>query len=222
VSRIKKKALLLAIVQHEDVESALRALSEMGLQATCISSLGGFLRAGNVTLMVDAEHDDLDRALTSLGTSCRQRTIFVSSTPPAPLYGADTFIMPLEVEVGGATAFVLPIERFVRLGAQKEDVIQGSRNAKESMKLIIAIVPEENSGGILDNLMTAQYRATLISTTGGLLRKGNATLLIGAENEKGDDVVKRIEDNCPTPSAENGADSGAMIFVLDVERFSKI
>lgn len=64
------------------------------------------------------------------------------------------------------------------------------------MKLVIAIVPQEHSDAILDALMAAEYRATHISTTGGFLRRGNATLLIGVEANQVDDVLKRIRAAC--------------------------
>ncbi len=46
------------------------------------------------------------------------------------------------------------------------------------MKLVLTIASEDQSHAILDALKTAEYRVTVISTTGGFLRKGNTTLLL--------------------------------------------
>jgi uncharacterized protein YaaQ len=91
------------------------------------------------------------------------------------------------------------------------------------MKLVIAIVPEKHSNEILDALMKAQYRATLVSTTGGFLRKGNATLLIGVESEKVDDVLQRIKDVCAAIPARDALEEVyATIFMLDVEQYKRM
>ena len=91
------------------------------------------------------------------------------------------------------------------------------------MKLILAVVPEEISNGILDVLIDAHYSATLISTTGGLLRKGNATLMLGVQAAKTEDAIQQIERFCADTLAKmNIADPSANIFVVDIERFENI
>jgi uncharacterized protein YaaQ len=91
------------------------------------------------------------------------------------------------------------------------------------MQLIIAIVPEKRADEILKRLIEAHYRATLVSTTGGFLRKGNATLLIGVEAEKVDDVLQHIKGICTAaPSREDREGAWATIFVLDVEEYQRI
>ena len=90
------------------------------------------------------------------------------------------------------------------------------------MKLIVAITPEDVAHHILKALTEAQYRATLISTSGGFLRKGNATLLIGVEPGKVDDVVQRISDACPPATQAGGKASYATIFVLDVQTHLRV
>lgn len=91
------------------------------------------------------------------------------------------------------------------------------------MKLVITIVPEKHSSEILDALMKAQYRATLVSTTGGFLRKGNATLLIGVESEKVDDVLQHIKYVCAAIPARDALEEVyATIFMLDVEQYKRM
>jgi len=83
------------------------------------------------------------------------------------------------------------------------------------MKLIMAIVPEIISSQLLSALTDLGYRTTLISTTGGFMRRGNATLLIGIESERVDSAVEKIRGIC---NVVNVTDSCATIFVLGVEK----
>lgn len=109
------------------------------------------------------------------------------------------------------------------------------------MKLIIAIVQDDDAGELIDVLTDAGYRVTKLATTGGFLKSGNTTLMIGVEAEKVDVVLKTIEDVCKTreqvvtsPSPVAGSTGvyvpypvevevgGATIFVVDVDKFIKI
>ena len=109
------------------------------------------------------------------------------------------------------------------------------------MKMIIAIVQDEDSGRLVNNLMIEGYRVTKLATTGGFLRAGNSTLLIGVDEEKFDGAMAIIEKVCKSrkqiataPSPVSGSTGvyvpypievmvgGATIFVLDVDKFIKI
>ncbi len=220
------QTLLFAIVQHEDSESATRALTDAGLKVTRISSIGGFLRTGNVTLLLGLARKDVPLAIRLLSETCRPRTAFVNAQPFVPAVGMTNYIAPVEVQVGGATIFALPIEQYVRVDARHKEFTFEPREGKGDemdMKLILAIVPEELADAILDALVDAQYRATLISTLGGFLRKGNATLLIGVQASKVDDAMQRMERLCAEMLARtNVADPSTNIFVLDVEQYKSI
>jgi uncharacterized protein YaaQ len=105
------------------------------------------------------------------------------------------------------------------------------------MKLILAIVSSDDSRDVLDRLTKAGYRATVISTTGGFLREGNTTLLLGAEDQKVTHAIEVVRQTCrrrtqwvsPLPTLEGpGLEmsepievsvGGAVIFVLSVEQF---
>lgn len=108
------------------------------------------------------------------------------------------------------------------------------------MKLIIAIVQDEDASRLLNELMSEGYRVTKLATTGGFLRSGNTTLLIGVEDEKMQDALHIVESTCksrkqiaPAPSPISGTAGvympfpievtvgGATVFVLDVEQFAK-
>lgn len=108
------------------------------------------------------------------------------------------------------------------------------------MKLIMSIVNQEDARGLLEGLMQRGFQATVISTTGGFLREGNATLLIGVENDKVEEVLRTIRERCRTrtryisplpPLMEPGElpvttpvevqVGGATSLVLNVERWDK-
>ncbi|MBI5032136.1 MAG: cyclic-di-AMP receptor [Chloroflexi bacterium] len=219
-------SLLVAIVQPQDVERATRALVAAGLKVTLISSMGGFLREGNVTLLLGLARPEVSLAIQVLSEQCRQRMVYLNAEPYVPAAGSTHFITPVEVQVGGATVFVVPVEQFVRIDAQHRTyTYEPTERRKITMerKLILAVVPEEISNGILDALMDAHYGATLISTTGGLLRKGNATLMIGVEAAKTEDAIQQIERLCAdTLPKMNITHPSVNIFVVDVERFESI
>lgn len=217
---MEAELLLLAIIQAQDAESATRALTQAGLRVTRVGSVGGFLRTVNVTLLLGLGRDEMPRAIQLLTEHCHERTTFVNAITEAASWHAG-YIAPIEVTVGGAIVFTLPVERFARFGAQPESAVSAAQEA--GMKLVIAIVPQEHSDSILDALMAAEYRATRISTTGGFWRKGNATLLIGVEATQVDGVLKLIEDVCASiVSKANLQLSCATVFVLNTERHVRI
>ena len=91
------------------------------------------------------------------------------------------------------------------------------------MKLVMAILPQQYSDSVLDALMNAEYRATRISTTGGFWRKGNATLLIGVEANRVDDVLKRIKDACASIAEQTKPPTScATVFVLNAEQYKQV
>jgi uncharacterized protein YaaQ len=212
-------SLLFAIVQPEDADVATKALTQAELRATRISSTGGFLQAGNVTLLLGLPHDEVERAASILAKHCKKRTAFLNVMAHPAEAGFEGLVAPIEVEIGGATLFALNVERSVRFGAQKEELSAPTHTLRRhAMKLILAITPEDVAQKILKALTDAEYRATHISSTGGFWRKGNATLLIGVEADKVDDVLKRIEAVCAQAPQPKSGQASATTFVLDVEQ----
>ena len=64
------------------------------------------------------------------------------------------------------------------------------------MKLIIAIVQDEDASRLVSNLMNEGYGVTKLATTGGFLRAGNTTLLVGVDDDKFDGAMSVIEKVC--------------------------
>ncbi len=103
------------------------------------------------------------------------------------------------------------------------------------MKLIMAIVNYNDSNKVLNELSKHEFGVTKLSTTGGFLRNGNRTFLIGVEDEKVNEVIEIIKSKshsrkqyiAPTDSSTNigmpieVVVGGATIFVLDVDQFHK-
>lgn len=104
--------LVVAVVQDKDTHKLLSGLTQAGFRATKLSSTGGFLREGNTTLLVGVEDNEVERVLSIVKSVCRAREQLV--TPLSPMGGpADSYIpYPVEILVGGATMFVLDVERF--------------------------------------------------------------------------------------------------------------
>lgn len=86
-----------------------------------------------------------------------------------------------------------------------------------NMRLIIAIIRDADSESVLQPLLEKKYRVTRIATTGGFLRRGNTTLLIGVDAEQVQPVIQLIRDNS-APGVDPGI-KRATIFSLKVEHF---
>ncbi len=107
--------LVVAIVHPEDAGTLVDALLEREFRATRLHSSGGFLKQTNATVLLGVEDDQVDTALEVIRDNCHSRTQLVNPMPPILEPGEFFLPYPLEVEVGGATVFVLPVERFERL-----------------------------------------------------------------------------------------------------------
>jgi uncharacterized protein YaaQ len=106
--------LVIAVVQDKDSNRLSGALVKDGFRATKLASTGGFLRAGNTTFMIGVEDDRVQEVIKIIQANCKIREQMV--TPVSPMGGtADSYIpFPVEVQVGGAAVFVLPVDRFER------------------------------------------------------------------------------------------------------------
>lgn len=106
--------LIMSIVNSEDARPLIDALMRSGHRATMISTTGGFLREGNATIFVGTEDDTVDEVLGIVRKNCHTRTQHVNPLPPVMEPGEMYLPTPIEVEVGGATVFVLDVDRFER------------------------------------------------------------------------------------------------------------
>jgi uncharacterized protein YaaQ len=105
------------------------------------------------------------------------------------------------------------------------------------MKLVYAIIRNNDSGKVTDHLNKKGFYVTKVSTTGSFLRQGNTTLMVGVEDDKVDEVLDIIRKECgprqevftnpvgafnPVQTNVTTTVGGATVFVSDVEYFIKI
>lgn len=103
--------LVIAILQDEDAGEVISHLNEANFQVTRLATKGGFLHAGNTTLLAGVQDDQVDRAIAIIGENSKARTQY--ATLPSSCGAMHGFILaPIEVKVGGATVFVLDVEQF--------------------------------------------------------------------------------------------------------------
>ena len=107
--------LMIAVVQDKDAGRLIETLMGRGFGVTKLASTGGFLKEGNTTLMVGAEAPRIAEAVDLVKNLCPSRRQVI--TPLAPVGGpVDSYVpYPVEVQVGGATIFVLDVERFEKV-----------------------------------------------------------------------------------------------------------
>jgi uncharacterized protein YaaQ len=108
------------------------------------------------------------------------------------------------------------------------------------VKLLICIIHGRDKGKVCDELIRAGHKATILGSSGGFLREGNATLLIGAEEDALDEIRRIIAQNCrsreqvvnitPLEAATPGSFlqtpisvpvGGAVVFTVNVEQFDR-
>jgi uncharacterized protein YaaQ len=82
------------------------------------------------------------------------------------------------------------------------------------MKLITAIVRDTDNDNITHALTAAGFRVTTIASTGGFLRRGQSTMLIGVDDDQVDAALNLIRDTCTKRSEADPRNS--ILFVLDV------
>lgn len=93
------------------------------------------------------------------------------------------------------------------------------------MKLVIAVVQNKDADAVVDALVAADFRATRFASTGGFLRRGNTTIMIGVQDHQVDQIVDVIRDE--TQGQERVEDepvehAAATIFVLDLEEYQRL
>ncbi len=87
------------------------------------------------------------------------------------------------------------------------------------MKLIIAIVRDVDAGPVTDQLVARGYRVTRVASTGGFLRRGNVTLLVGVEQQYVQPIIDVLRDTCSPPEP---GQHRATLFVVDASHFEQV
>lgn len=109
--------LIIAIVQDEDSSRLLSELMQQGFGVTKLATTGGFLKAGNTTLLLGVDDQRADEAIAAIEKVCKSRKQISAS--PSSMVGGMTHgeysSFPIEVTVGGATLFVLSVDQFLKV-----------------------------------------------------------------------------------------------------------
>ena len=109
------------------------------------------------------------------------------------------------------------------------------------MKLVLAIVHDEDATKITDLLIEKDFRITKLASTGGFLRAGFTTLICGAAEDRVPELVEIVEKKCKSRKQITSVNAthmnmnesyvpypvevtvgGATIFVLNVEEFKQV
>lgn len=105
--------LILAVINNDDSSSLSSALTKSGFSATRLATTGGFLRAGNTTMLIGIEDEKVDAVLAIISKCCKNRRQMAAASMP---YGMESYASyPVEISVGGATVFVLDVSQFIKL-----------------------------------------------------------------------------------------------------------
>ncbi len=104
--------LIIAIVSNDDSAAVNANLTEHGFMVTRLSTTGGFLRAGNTTLICGTDDEKVDEAIELIKEEAKKRTEIVPATAAFNMNQIASY--PVEVKVGGATIFVLDVAQFIK------------------------------------------------------------------------------------------------------------
>lgn len=87
------------------------------------------------------------------------------------------------------------------------------------MKLLLAIIRAQDTDEILTALTEADFGVTHIASTGGFLRRGNATLLVATEEDRVDGAIEVIREAASPPEDNQRR---ATVLVLNLEEFERL
>ncbi len=107
--------LVIAVVQGEDAQKTSEALTGAGFASTRLTSSGGFRQQGNVTFLIGVEDTRVTEAVQVIRDNCRERSRYLTPMPPVPEPGEFFMPYPVEVQVGGATVLVVPVDSFEKI-----------------------------------------------------------------------------------------------------------
>lgn len=105
--------LVLAIINHDDANTVIQNLTKQGFSSTKLATTGGFLMSGNVTILIGVDEEKVQQVIDIIREHSHSRRQMIPTTTEMG-YGYYPNV-PVEVTVGGATIFVVDIERFERI-----------------------------------------------------------------------------------------------------------
>ena len=92
--------------------------------------------------------------------------------------------------------------------------------SSDKMKLALVLLPDADAEEIIETLVNSKFSVTRISSTGRILRRGQAALLIGVEAERVQECIRLIRE-LSAPAIDSGL-KRVVVFILKVDQFEKI
>ncbi|MDO4197700.1 MAG: cyclic-di-AMP receptor [Erysipelotrichaceae bacterium] len=105
--------LILAIISNDDTKACTSALNKASYHVTRLATTGGFLSSGNTTLLIGCEDEKVEHAIEIIGSESKRRKEAVPASMSMDMSSLVSY--PIEVEIGGATIFILNVENFIKL-----------------------------------------------------------------------------------------------------------
>lgn len=118
MTQVEEQRLVISVVQHEDADQLVKALTSSGFGSILLSSTGGFLRRGNSTVLTVCPAGEVDRVLSVIRDNASERTEI--RDPGISLQMSEWYIpQSVPVQRGGASVWVIPADQigFVRAAA---------------------------------------------------------------------------------------------------------
>ena len=104
--------LILAIVSNDDSSAVNSNLTSHGYMVTRLSTTGGFLKSGNTTFIIGTDDDKVENVIELIKEESSRRTEVIPANAAYDIIQMGTY--PIEIQVGGATIFVMNVEQFVK------------------------------------------------------------------------------------------------------------
>lgn len=105
--------MVFAIINQDDTMKVVTGLTKNNYQVTKLSTTGGFLKAGNTTILIGVKDDQVDDVISVISEYSKTRKQVIPST--SELNAGFFPSVPVEVSVGGATVFVIDVDRFEKV-----------------------------------------------------------------------------------------------------------
>jgi uncharacterized protein YaaQ len=107
--------LIFAIVQDDDSTDLIETLNDDGYRVTKLATTGGFMKEGNTTLIIGVDDEKVNHVLAKIEEVCRTREQVVVQAAPATIETGGFIPVPVEIEVGGATVFVIDVDKYIKI-----------------------------------------------------------------------------------------------------------
>ncbi len=104
--------LVMSIVKDDDSFNIMNALNIEGFSVTKLASTGGFLKVGNTTLICGVEDEKVDFVIDIIKKEGHSKKQFANAVN---VTGNNYSQPPIEVTIGGATIFVVDVDKFVKV-----------------------------------------------------------------------------------------------------------